>query len=107
MEELLLKIYPADLLGTMKTFKDTLEVCVPYKCSLRSPNMYALNSSSMCIIMVYVYAFTLFSSSYFSLRLCHSCETVGIAVCFFSFAEVRSKGHSQQNTYPQFIASDF
>ena len=25
--ELLLKIYPADLLGTMNTIKDTLEVC--------------------------------------------------------------------------------
>ena len=31
VEELLLKIYPADLLGTMKTFRDTVEVCVPYK----------------------------------------------------------------------------
>ena len=29
--ELLLKIYPADLLGTMKTFKDTLEV---YMCTI-------------------------------------------------------------------------
>ena len=31
VEELLLKIYPADLLGTMKTFRDTVEVCVHYK----------------------------------------------------------------------------
>ena len=50
---------------------------------LASLTKYALHSSSMCIIMVYVYALL---CSPHPIYLCDSatpCETVGIAVCFF------------------------